>query len=58
MTIREGTKVRICDGSEAHGDAGTVWRVQDDGIILVSLDDEGCIWPCETRDFDIVEGAE
>ncbi len=39
-----GDKVVIADHSEAHGDRGKIDRIQDNGIILVELD-QGCIWP-------------
>ena len=39
-----GDAVTITDHSEAHGDKGAIWHIQDDGIILVELE-QGCIWP-------------
>jgi len=39
-----GDKVVIADHSEAHGDKGRIDCIQDNGIILVELD-QGCIWP-------------
>jgi len=38
-----GTRVVVVDGSEAHGDEGVVWQVEN-GVCLVELD-AGCIWP-------------
>ena len=43
--FKDGDHVRIKDDSEAHGDLGTVWHTQPNGIILVILDTEGCAWP-------------
>lgn len=42
--MREGDRVIVQDHSEAHGDHGTVWHIQDNGIIVVELD-SGCLWP-------------
>jgi hypothetical protein len=39
-----GDEVVIADYSEAHGDKGKIDRIQNNGIILVELD-QGCIWP-------------
>lgn len=49
----EGDRVRIVDGSEANGDTGTIWRIQENGVYLVELDVHHAIWPCtSTRDFE------
>ncbi len=42
-TFKVGDQVEIVDGSEAHGDVGRIWIIQDNGIILVEL--EECVWP-------------
>lgn len=39
-----GDSVVVADRSEAHGDKGKVLQVQDDGIVLVQLE-QGCVWP-------------
>ena len=39
-----GDSVVIADHSEAHGDKGRVDFIQENGIILVELE-QGCIWP-------------
>ena len=39
-----GDAVVIADHSDAHGDKGRVDHIQDNGIILVELE-QGCIWP-------------
>jgi len=39
-----GDAVVIADHSEAHGDKGRVDFIQDNGIILVELE-QGCMWP-------------
>jgi len=46
--MKEGDRVIIQDFSDAHGDNGTVWAIQDNGIILVELDtsyDCSVLWP-------------
>jgi hypothetical protein len=43
--VKIGDRVKIVDGSEAHGDIGIVEFIQDNGIILIELDDYGCLWP-------------
>lgn len=55
--MNEGDRVRICDGSEAHGDTGGIWTIQDNGIYLVELDDGGCLWPVERHEI-VREDAE
>ena len=63
MNIQEGDKVKIIDGSEAHGDTGIVWFIQSDGIIIVELDAneekgivEGTCWPIlEENELEIIE---
>jgi G3E family GTPase len=41
-----GDAVVIDDFSEAHGDRGCIHAIQENGIILVELE-QGCIWPVE-----------
>ena len=48
--FKEGDRVIINDFSEAHGDKGVIWRIENNGIILVELDEEGCIWPVFSED--------
>ena len=43
--FKEGDRVIINDFSEAQGDKGKVWKVENNGIILVELDEEGYLWP-------------
>ncbi len=38
-------KVVVWDFSEAHGDVGFIWCIQDNGIILVELEETGATWP-------------
>ena len=45
-----GDAVVIADYSEAHGDKGRVDFIQDNGIILVELE-QGCIWPVTADDL-------
>lgn len=42
--MKIGDRVIVMDGSEAHGDRGVIAIIQNNGIILVELD-EGCLWP-------------
>jgi len=56
MSFKEGDKVRIVDGSEAHNDIGLVDWTQADGIILVDLGE--CIWPVTEREIRHVEDTE
>jgi hypothetical protein len=46
--MKPGDRVLIHDGSEAHGDAGTIYTIlEHDGAMLVELDDSGgTLWPC------------
>lgn len=53
MSFKQGDKVRVVDGSEAHNDIGVVDWVQADGIILVDLGE--CIWPVTEREIRHVE---
>lgn len=48
---KEGDRVVIRDGSEANGDAGSVWFVQANGILLIELDDGG-IWPVTANEIE------
>ena len=43
MKFHEGQRVIINDRSEAQGDTGVVWFIQDDGLIVVVLK-QGCAW--------------
>ncbi len=50
--MQVGDKVLIQDFSEAHGDTGTIFAIQKNGIILVELDENqekgiepGTVWP-------------
>lgn len=53
--MREGDRVIIRDGSEANGDHGVIWRIQENHIILVQLDEGGGIWPVtEAWELEIV----
>ncbi len=50
---KPGDRVRVVDGSEAHGDLGAVWLVQDNGIVMVELDGYGSLWPIlEDRELE------
>lgn len=55
-----GSKVIVMDFSEAHGQSGLMWDLQN-GIGLVLLD-EGCIWPVDNPGdlwtIDILGGME
>ena len=54
MSIKVGSRVRIVDGSEANGDLGVVLYIQNNGIIVVELD-QGCVWPItEERELEEV----
>ena len=55
--MKVGDKVIIQDFSDAHGDTGTIYAIQDDGIILVEFDaneekgiEEGTLWPILSED--------
>ena len=55
-----GDSVVIADHSEAHGDKGRVDFIQENGIILVELE-QGCIWPVtadELQSNDRLHGRE
>lgn len=55
MSIKVGSRVRIVDGSEANGDLGVVLYIQNNGIIVVELD-QGCVWPItEERELEEVD---
>lgn len=41
--MKKGDRVYIADFSDAHGDAGTIYDIQDDGLIIVDLGE--CLWP-------------
>ena len=56
MSFKEGDKVRIVDGSEAHNDIGLVDWIQADGIILVDLGE--CIWPVTEQEIRHLEDME
>jgi hypothetical protein len=43
-SLSVGDTVTITDYSDAHDDTGTVWRIQDNGIALIELEN-GCLWP-------------
>lgn len=43
-SLSVGDVITITDYSDAHGDNGIVWRIQDNGIVLVELEN-GCLWP-------------
>jgi hypothetical protein len=45
-----GDEVVIADYSEAHGDKGKIVRIQDNGIILVELE-QGCVWPVTAEEL-------
>jgi hypothetical protein len=47
-----GTRVEVCDGSDAHGDRGYVFDVAN-GVCLIELD-AGCIWPV-SESWEVVE---
>ena len=51
-----GDRVIIEDYSDAHGDRGEIHAIQDDGLIIVELD-EGCIWPVLAHEMRRDEGA-
>ena len=48
VAFNVGDSVRISDGSEAHGERGTIWAIQDNGITLVELE-IGILWPIESE---------
>ena len=49
-----GTRVRIADHSEAHGDEGVVFD-SSPTICLIELD-QGCIWPvCERCEIEVID---
>lgn len=49
-----GTRVKIVDGSEAHGDEGVVLDLQN-GVCVILLD-QGCAWPvCDVSEILILE---
>jgi hypothetical protein len=52
MKLSEGDRVIIRDGSEAHGDAGEIFHVGKDGLILVELDGYDCLWPVSASDLE------
>lgn len=54
MNIQKGYNVEICDGSIAHGNKGKVLWVQDDGLIIVELE-EGCAWPVTETELKVLE---
>ena len=56
MSFKIGDRVRIVDGSEAHGDMGKVDWIQQDGLIFVELD-AGCIWPVTEHEVRHVEAV-
>lgn len=51
-TFKAGDLVEIVDHSDAHGDVGRIWIIQDNGIIIVEL--EECVWPVRTDEIRIV----
>jgi hypothetical protein len=54
--MEKGDRVIIRDGSEAHGDHGTVFDMQNK-LVLVEIDSsyaggiEGTLWPVDIRDL-------
>lgn len=52
-TFKVGDLVEVVDGSEAHGDVGRIWVVQDNGMILVEL--EECVWPVDANQIRVVQ---
>ena len=53
-TFKVGDQVEIVDGSDAHGDVGRIWVIQDNGIIIVEL--EECVWPVDANEIIPVSG--
>lgn len=47
-----GDRVRIIDGSEAHGDKGVIITIQADGLLLVELE-QGCLWPVTAEEIEL-----
>lgn len=37
--MKMGDKVIINDCSEAHGDTGTIWKIQSNGSIIIEFDE-------------------
>ena len=56
---RVGDRVRVVNGSEAHGDTGTLYHIDPAGVYLVELDAEGAIWPlCEPWEMEHLASEE
>ncbi len=53
-TFKVGDQVEIVDGSEAHGDVGRIWIIQDNGVIIVEL--EECVWPTFASEIRPING--
>lgn len=49
----EGTRVRIRDGSEAHGDEGELVRIGE--TWAVELDGSGSIWIVERHEIEVID---
>jgi hypothetical protein len=46
----------VSDHSSAHGDKGTIWKIQADGLILVDLE-QGCVWPVTADELRANKGV-
>ena len=57
--MKIGDKVKIIDGSEAHGDIGVIWSLSslDDGFILVELN-EDALWPVSEHEIRPIDKEE
>lgn len=53
-TFKVGDLVEIVDHSDAHGDVGRIWVIQDNGIITVEL--EECVWPVRADEIRTISG--
>lgn len=53
-TFKVGDLVEIVDHSDAHGDVGRIWIIQDNGIIIVEL--EECVWPVDADQIRAITG--
>ena len=51
-----GDAVIVSDHSSAHGDKGTIWKIQADGLILVDLE-QGCVWPVTADELRANKGV-
>lgn len=58
--MKPGDRVIIQDHSDAHGNHGTVWLIQNNGVILVELDPNeediesyGVLWPVDENELKL-----